>query len=779
MLKEATLVTKEKFFDVIKNYSVKIIFFKAVYFLFGLFISHAGIFGEYYPFGISFAASAPGKMLLPATVGSILGYLFPLRMAIGVRYISSLIAIGTIRWALSDLTKIKKSKLYIPAIAFISSFTTGMAINYTADFGGKAVLISFFESLISGSASYFFEQSFKTFSKKAMEFLSLRNFVCISMSLGILMLSFSHFSFMTVSVGRILAVASILFVANGFGIAGGTIFGICVGIVFSLQSFGFDYISGTYAFGGLIAGMCSRWGKLWTCLTFLIVSILVSFQSGDASKIITLIYEITLGASLFLLLPKSFFEKFGVTSGEFFAPEQKPDNLKSFFTQKLNFVSKSLICVPKIVGKVSEGFRKKSLEDFKNKCKESVYEVCSSCTSCGLCYNIQCNRTESEISKAIIYATNEQNINEKVFSTDFLKRCKKKDEIIKTINRENSNYNKQKSKENSMKDVRKIADEQLQGVGVLLKEISGEVEAYEPGEQWITSQIKTELKRSGINVLNATHRKNKSKKEFIELEIKSDYREKLSEIKLSKIVSNILGKKFGEPVITGLGDSFRVQMCEQTNYCVEINACQHCCGGGSFCGDSYKYFEDGEGNFNVIISDGMGTGKQAAIEGEVASELMKSFVKAGMGFNCASKLVNSSLILGSNDENLSTLDVLSVNLFSGTAKFMKAGAPLTFIIKNGEIKKLSCNSLPIGIFTNVTAYEESINLTSGDWVIMLSDGVTDIGEDWIEQILKSKKYSNTNELAHKIVNTAVSMRGNDHDDDITSIVLKIKNAIPN
>ena len=53
---------------------------------------------------------------------------------------------------------------------------------------------------------------------------------------------------------------------------------------------------------------------------------------------------------------------------------------------------------------------------------------------------------------------------------------------------------------------------------------------------------------------------------------------------------------------------------------------------------------------------------------------MKNFVKAGMGLDSSAKLVNSSLIMNSDEEAISTLDVFSLNLFSGKAKFMKARA---------------------------------------------------------------------------------------------------------
>ena len=62
-------------------------------------------------------------------------------------------------------------------------------------------------------------------------------------------------------------------------------------------------------------------------------------------------------------------------------------------------------------------------------------------------------------------------------------------------------------------------------------------------------------------------------------------------------------------------------MCEKTKYKIDFEIAQHHCNGSSVCGDSFKAFEDGFGNFNIILSDGMGTGKSAAKEGSLLRNL--------------------------------------------------------------------------------------------------------------------------------------------------------------
>ena len=93
-----------------------------------------------------------------------------------------------------------------------------------------------------------------------------------------------------------------------------------------------------------------------------------------------------------------------------------------------------------------------------------------------------------------------------------------------------------------------------------------------------------------------------------------------------------------------------------------MGAAQHACDQGQLCGDHYDVFADGRGRMVVIISDGMGTGGRAAVDGAMAAGIMGKLIKAGLGFDCALRIVNSALVVKSGDESLATLDVATVDL---------------------------------------------------------------------------------------------------------------------
>ena len=768
-MKENTLKAKDKIFEVAKSYSLKILFFKTACFIAGIFVSKGSIFGHYYPFGLSFSASAPGKFLIPMTLGAALGYLFPLRLAMSMRYISSLVAIVAVRWTLSDFKKIKNSNFYIPLIVFFSSLITGIAVNCAGSFGSSIILVSVLESLIAAAASYFFDRSYKIISCKAVHKISYKELIYVAISVGLILFSAESIRFGSVSLGRVAAATAILIASYTFGIVGGLIFGAAFGAIFGLSSLGLAHVSGLYAFSGMISGLCCGFGRIAIAIAFFVSQVLFSFQLGDAAKIVTGLYESLFAVLLFLVIPKKSLKKL---SAVFQRNNSCKRDLKENIIGKLGFTSKFLSGVPKIINRVSENVFEGDRKNLKSSYEEAVVSICKSCSKRGDCYGKYKEETSKNLNSAVnnAFAGNIKEAN--VFSEGFRAICLKSNDIINALNDLYQDNLKGESEKMHICDLKNAAGQQLSAVGSFLEELSSEINESENFDDNLSEKISQNLFHTGIDVKNIICRRNAQNKLLIEMELQNRFKNMINK-KFGEVIADAAGTSFCSPVVMGMGETFRVQMCEKTKYKVEIDVAQHHCNGSAVCGDSCKAFEDGFGNFNVILSDGMGTGKLASEEGKVSSELMKNFVKAGMGLGSSAKLVNSSLIMNSKEEALSTLDVLSLNLFSGEGRFMKAGAPFTYVLSGKEVKKIEFSSLPIGIFTDISAPIRKIKFHEGDLILMLSDGATDIGEEWIEEILKSKRFSSVSEIAKSVVDTAVNIRRSTHDDDITAIAIRV------
>lgn len=763
-----------KIFEFIKSYSLKQVFMKTTYFISGILVSRCTVFNRYYPFGVSLCACIRDLQSGTLAIGILLGYFSNIGIGFGVRYISAVISILTIKWAFNDFPKLKNHFLYVPIIVFFSSFITGVAMNFSEKMCVKDFSIVLLEALISSGVAYFFDKSVKILSDKKINSLNMQEFTCISISLGILFLSLTNLSFFGMSVGKIFAICSIMIFSYLNGIIGGTIIGATAGATIGLSSFEFTYISGCYAFGGILAGLFSRFGKVAVCLSFLFANILLSYSCGDSVKMILGVYESIVASFIFLILPMDFFDNIKVFAVSDETSENKNSvGLKNIISNKLFSVSKAIKSLPGLVESVSSKIQDNSEIDFRKVCTDSACEVCGFCKLKTLCWSKESNLARKNFEHIIGLVSKKKYISTKDFSLDFLKRCDRSEMIVKKISQSYADFCKEKVNKDKISNVKTAVSEQILGVGELIENISNEFsESYIYDEEF-SELLSREFINLGIDVNKFICQRDKNGHLFLDIKCDKIIADKFDD-KFLRRISHTCSKNFSSPMINIFDDICQVKIHEIPNLKIDFGVCQHAFNNGKYCGDSYCNFLNGMGKYNVIISDGMGTGCEASMQSLITASLMKRFVELGMDFNSSLKILNSALMINSkNEETLSTLDVVSIDLFSGNTKFMKAGSPITFLIKNNIVSKMDFESLPIGILNDASFSVKSTNLKSGDWVIMMSDGATDIGEEWIFDILNSRNYRTPRELSRILLNKAVKMRKNSHDDDITVAAMRI------
>lgn len=146
------------------------------------------------------------------------------------------------------------------------------------------------------------------------------------------------------------------------------------------------------------------------------------------------------------------------------------------------------------------------------------------------------------------------------------------------------------------------------------------------------------------------------------------------------------------------------------------------------CGDSIRFFSDGQDRFYALLCDGMGSGEQAALTSGISVLFLERTLRAGVGMDTALTLLNHYLSTrdGALAEMTSTVDLLSLDLFNGKARFIKSGAAETLILRDGQLYSVSCRSFPLGILSGVDVQIVPFSLQTGDCILMMSDGVGDV-----------------------------------------------------
>ena len=242
--------------------------------------------------------------------------------------------------------------------------------------------------------------------------------------------------------------------------------------------------------------------------------------------------------------------------------------------------------------------------------------------------------------------------------------------------------------------------------------------------------------------------------------------------KIKNEISKICQRDFEKMRTNYSGSNLMITIIERPNFKMSFGFAQYSAE-GTLCGDTIKVINDSKGHMVFIISDGMGRGGRAALDGAMGAGLLSKLLAAGFGFDSSLKVVNSALLVKSSDESLATLDCASVDLFTGKCEFYKAGAPLSYILKNTSITKCELSSMPVGILREIEFAKRTTVLNVGDEIIMMSDGITDIGEELLLDFLKYDDSDSPNDRAKEILDFAINHTDERHRDDMSVIVARL------
>ncbi len=81
---------------------------------------------------------------------------------------------------------------------------------------------------------------------------------------------------------------------------------------------------------------------------------------------------------------------------------------------------------------------------------------------------------------------------------------------------------------------------------------------------------------------------------------------------------------------------------EETRYCLLYGISRVPKEGELLSGDSFSYFQNAQGAAVLSLSDGMGSGREAAAESRKLIELLEQFLEAGVSEETALGLINSA-----------------------------------------------------------------------------------------------------------------------------------------
>lgn len=737
----------------------------------GYFSTRAAVMDKLLPFGISLIAGTPLTYTPSGALGVFLGYIFPVTQGNGFKYTACMFAILAIKLLLSNYKKLLKSDGFVTLIAGLACLMTSAA-TYRGLGGNSLDIIS--EMLLTAAGAYFVNRAFKALDK-AQSGLSANELVSVLITLNFIIMGLFDLQVTGVSLGRILSILLILIASKYGGIISGAISGTAVAFTFTLGGISGN-IGVAVAFAGLMCGVFSSLGKYAQIFIVLGLAFIGAVSTGESILIATTVIEAVLGCLIFLFTPRNF----GIMLGKVFSAYPKvliPNGIKKSLTLRLNLASNALKDVSDTVDKVSLELSKINAPNFSTVINAIEQDACSGCKLRLHCWEKRRDETVAAILE-MTKAVKQGELNPEIHTTEEFKgRCLRTARMGNAVFKHYTDYASRIAAENRIDEVRSVVSDQFGGIANMLSDLADDFEMQESFDNSAAENAAAALKNIGINLDECCSRVDRFGRMTLEMKLKKSSDLVINRAQVMRLCSIACERDFAPPIVSEVGGEIFISINERAEITIDFGAEQYSANGGSLCGDAYKYFYDGKGHFIMVLSDGMGTGGRAAVDGAMASGLMARLIKAGFGYNCSLKILNSSMLFKSTDESLATVDIASIDLYTGMTELFKAGAAPSILRRNGRTGKAESSSLPAGILRDISFDTALVKCRVGDIVVLLSDGATSEGCDWIRSEIESFKDGKAQDLAEHLCMSARRRRTDKREDDITVLCAILNKAV--
>lgn len=734
------------------------------------------------PFGLAYLIAITNyerKYILSSSLGVIVGYITLFNK---VSNFSAYIIISTI------VTIISMSKLNKKARNIASFITVFSGLFVYGVLVGSSDIILHLIGAISVTALVFPIYYVVSYTLKCIEeintqhFFSIDEIVSIELFICLLIVGIGTISINDISFRNIVAILFIIALAFISDTNMGAGAGITMGIILGFATGNLMESIAIYGACGLVAGIFRESGKLFTALSFNIIFIIVTLYSGVFNNISFI--EALVGTGIFLLIPKKIYNKISLEInkdkkvGHF--SEVRFAEIKDELTERLKDFTEVLSIMGKSLNNLV-GNDKLAIKNKGNALVENLSDrTCSDCDMRYMCWKRELHQTYNAFSDLI---RNYEN-NSGAFPHELEKKCIKKYALVKNLEDIMNIYMVNETLKSRLGEGRKILSNHINNMSVTISEIVDEF----GNELHLCTDVEKSIKKSllkyGINFGSLICYNDKNGRIKIKMQMENCMGSQTCIKTVLPIISETIGKNMSIGS-EGCNINSKNNMCEivieeAPKYHINSHVAVATKEGEKFTGDSYSYGRTKDGNYITVISDGMGSGPEAGLESKVSVEIIEKFMEVGFDEKIAIDAVNAIMsIKFSEDEKFSTLDMNKIDLYTGNAKFMKVGAIESFIKRGNKVEVINSNTLPFGVLEEPDVDTVEKQVSNGDVIVSISDGVLDVKNDgsfdttWLIEFLKNTKYRQPKDLSIAILEKAKELSGGKAKDDMTVVVSKV------
>lgn len=433
---------------------------------------------------------------------------------------------------------------------------------------------------------------------------------------------------------------------------------------------------------------------------------------------------------------------------------------------KFEALSCALTALSETFYQLSERLQKPSIYAVRQMCDETLRQSCKSCPECGKCKAgtpVGHLRTVDELAGRM-YLSGQ--VEEEEAPELLAEHCVQLHNVMEKVNR---TYGKllQKAMEGNRAEI--FASDYAAMSKLLRHAVESAEEEYEVNAEK-THQACLQAQKIGFHAKDMAV----CGKRQLQLCAIGVDQAQLTPKDLQQTMERVVGVPLTSPVFEMQNENgLTMRMWRRPVLCATSACFLSAKKGEEVCGDVITSFEGENGMFYTLISDGMGSGQEAAISAGICRVFLEKMLLAGNSRSVSMEMLND-LIRNKNTENFATVDLLEVDLLCREARFLKSGAAPSFVLRGGNLFKIAANTLPVGIAKSLNAEEIRFALEDGDVILMFSDGVAQSFEDslWLLGVVSCEWEDDLDAMAKKILKYAKEQ--NDQNDDMSVGLIQIR-----
>ncbi|WP_207646349.1 stage II sporulation protein E [Cellulosilyticum sp. I15G10I2] len=481
-----------------------------------------------------------------------------------------------------------------------------------------------------------------------------------------------------------------------------------------------------------------------------------------------------------ILIPKRYF---GIAA--WFACESSKEEEKhlmrvqKIITEKLSQFSRAFYNLSHTFEKISDKKVFLDEKDINHIIEDTGEKMCQNCSMKEFCWRDYIDKTYQNAYKMLDLIEQKGQLKIGDIPESFKKACPNAESFACTLSFKLDLFKQNLMWKNRFVESRSLVGQQFEAIAESISKLCVDIEKEFYFNKEDENFIKEILHSNGIKTKDIMVLENNGRKE--EIHVYTPYYKNDMEIKegIKKAINKALDVKV---------ETERLECNEQEKYLyfkfkvtksygVAAGAAFHA--KGEISGDVYSCMEVEEGKYLLALADGMGSGKLASEESTATIELLENFMDSGFKNDLAVKIINSVLVLKSDIENFSTMDITLIDEYTGVAEFLKLGAATSFILRNNEVMTIQASTLPIGILNDVDIEVCKKQLKDGDVIIMVTDGMLQgenelLGkEDTFKHFILEANTNNPSYMAEYLMKKSRDLLGNAENDDMTIIVARI------